>query len=80
MVKKKKATRWQGTTVNRCILLSNPIRMSPGALHLMLQVWLAHTLKLLVLIKGYVLFKSWFTAISFLAYECKFFTFFSFTS
>lgn len=76
MVKKKKATRWQRITVNRRILLSNPITMSPGALYLMLQVWLAHTPKLLILIQGYLLFKAWFTGMSF---ESKFFTFLSFT-
>jgi len=64
MVKQKKATRWQKPIVGRCILLSNPITVSPGALYLVLQVWLAHTPKLLILIHHYLLFKSLFTAIS----------------
>lgn len=69
MVKKNKATGWQRTTVNRQILLSNPMTLIPGALHRVLQVWLPHTPELLVSIQGYWLFKSWFTDISFLACE-----------
>lgn len=77
---KEKSNSMARTTVNRCLLLSNPVRVSPDALCLMLQVWLPRTPKLLIFLQGYLLFKSWFTAISFLAYECKFFTFLSFSS
>lgn len=53
MVKKNKATRWQRTTVNGHILLWNSVTLIPGTLHRMLQVWLAHTPELSMLIQGY---------------------------